>query len=631
MSETAQGLAGCTLSEYSEAKRLPLDFLKAIGLSEISYFGVRAVRMPYRNADGSDRVVRFRFALEKGGEPDDRFRWKTGSKPCLYGLDRLGEARTAGYVVLVEGESDSQTLWHHRVPAVGIPGAANWREDRDAPCLDGIADVYVVIEPDKGGERVLGWLSRSRIRDRVRVVRLGEFKDPSALHIDDPDRFADRFRAAMTKAQPWAAIEAERMRVTKDESWAKCRDLALEPNILNGLTTALSRLGVVGEDRNAKIIFLSTVSRLLRRPVSVVVKGTSSSGKSFVTESVLNFFDPSAYYALSAMSERALAYMEEPLKHRMLVIYEAAGMEGDLQTYLIRSLLSEHRIRYQTNDKTRDGIKSRLIEIEGPTGLIVTTTKLRLHPENETRLLSVTTTDAPEQTRRVLKAIAGVSAAEAVDFEPWRALDRWLSASDACVSIPFAPTLAEKIPAVAVRLRRDFSTILNLISAHAFLHQATRERDASGAVVATVERDYAAVRELVSDLISEGIGATVPKSVRETAEAIQCLSSSGREATSAQVAERLKLDKSSASRRVKAALDAGYARNLEERRGKPLRLVAGDSLPDDKPVLPQPEELLIPPNAPASVQPPAEDPLHSCGPSDGDQDPPSSDQEVAFL
>ena len=34
-----------------------------------------------------------------------------------------------------------------------------------------------------------------------------------------------------------------------------------------------------------------------------------------------------------------------------------------------------------------------MIEREGPTGLIVTTTALRLHPENETRMLSLTVTD----------------------------------------------------------------------------------------------------------------------------------------------------------------------------------------------------------------------------------------------
>jgi hypothetical protein len=45
------------------------------------------------------------------------------------------------------------------------------------------------------------------------------------------------------------------------------------------------------------------------------------------------FFPPGAFYSLTAMSDRALAYSNEPLKHRHLVIYEAAGMASDFATH----------------------------------------------------------------------------------------------------------------------------------------------------------------------------------------------------------------------------------------------------------------------------------------------------------
>ena len=84
------------------------------------------------------------------------------------------------------------------------------------------------------------------------------------------------------------------------------------------------------------------------------------------------------------MSERGLIFVEEGMSHRMLVIYEAAGMAGDMQTYLVRSLLSEGCIRYQMAAKGPGGeIVGRLVELEGPTGLIVTTTAISLHPENK--------------------------------------------------------------------------------------------------------------------------------------------------------------------------------------------------------------------------------------------------------
>src|SRR4051794_37174670 len=177
------------------------------------------------------------------------------------------------------------------------------------------------------------------------------------------------------------------------------------------------------------------------------------------------------------MSDRALAYSSEPLRHRHLVIYEAAGMASEFATYLIRSLLSEGRLRYETVEKTQDGLTPKLIEREGPTGLIVTTTSLRLHPENETRMLSLTITDTQNQTAAVFRALARDSHRSEVDLSRWHALQTWLATGPTRVVIPFGGRLAELMPPVAVRLRRDFKTILMLIRAHALLHQANRECD----------------------------------------------------------------------------------------------------------------------------------------------------------
>jgi hypothetical protein len=172
--------------------------------------------------------------------------------------------------------------------------------------------------------------------------------------------------------------------LSPEEDLKKLKPLAepliQSPDILAEVSGVLKRMGLAGQEREAKIIYLALTSRIFKRPVNVAVKGPSSGGKSFLVEQCLSLFPPSSYYALSAMSEKALAYSQEPMSHRHLVIYEAAGLGGETAQYLMRSLLSEGRIRYETVDKTTDGMKSRLIEREGPTGLIVTTTKAGLHP-----------------------------------------------------------------------------------------------------------------------------------------------------------------------------------------------------------------------------------------------------------
>ncbi|MGO8793000.1 MAG: hypothetical protein ACLQVL_37200 [Terriglobia bacterium] len=383
--------------------------------------------------------------------------------------------------------------------------------------------------------------------------------------------------------------------------------IAKLPNILKRFEEALGRSSVIGEGGAAKLLYLALTSRFLDRPVSIAVKGVSSGGKSYLVEQVLRFFPHSAYYVLTAMSDKALAYSEEPIKHRFLVIYEAPGLQSQWASYLMRSLLSEGRISYDTVEVTEVGIKPKHIEREGPTGLITTTTENSLHPENETRYFSVEVDDTPNQTTRVLLATA-----ENINTDNWGdceeeirkflAFQEWLAGSNHKVVIPYAKRLAEMTPPVAPRLRRDFKAILYLIMSHAILHQASRKQDNRCRIIATVE-DYKAVWDLVAPIVSRGVQMTVTDTMRETVQAVAKLQQERRKrqvgspgkalggASLRDVATILRLNPSSVSRRVNACLEEGYLVNRETKRGQPFRLVVGDPLPDDSVVLPTPESL----------------------------------------
>jgi phage/plasmid primase-like uncharacterized protein len=367
--------------------------------------------------------------------------------------------------------------------------------------------------------------------------------------------------------------------------------LAKDPHILARFEEAVHMSGVVGEERCAKLVYLAVTSRLLNEPVSLVIRGLSSSGKSHTTTMTLKFFPETAVIAMTAMSSKALVYMKDSFAHRTLVLYEAVAMresrekdDGDMTAYFIRTLLSEGRIVYPVTVRDKDeGFVTKTIVKEGPTNCIVTTTSLSLHGENETRMLAIPTNDTAEQTKAVMVRVAQGQPQEP-DLGAWLDLQRWLEQADHRVIIPYATDLALSIPPIAVRLRRDIKSLLRLIDAHAILHQFNRARDEQGRIVATPD-DYRIVRGLIADLVASGVGATVLETIRSTVHAVK-EADQGEGATVRAVAQHLKLDRSAAQRRLQGAREKGYLVNLEDKRGRPSRYAIGEPLPEEVELLP---------------------------------------------
>ena len=133
-------LDGCTLEELAQAKGLdPLWLEREMGWKDVTYRAnsqvIPAVLIPYGDQ------VRYRVGLT-----GERFRWKPGSRQQLYGLERLADIRTRGWVVLVEGETDTASLTYHDFPVLGVPGKTNWKPAW-AGLLEGLS-VFLWQEPN---------------------------------------------------------------------------------------------------------------------------------------------------------------------------------------------------------------------------------------------------------------------------------------------------------------------------------------------------------------------------------------------------------------------------------------------------------------------------------------------------
>jgi hypothetical protein len=379
--------------------------------------------------------------------------------------------------------------------------------------------------------------------------------------------------------------------------------LSKSNSVLDQVAATVKQLGAAGVSREAKILYLALTTRLLSGiPAHVLVKGTAAGGKNYLLDTVCRLFPDHAIFKMSGMSDRALAYLTEPLAHRFIILAEAAAIEeSDMALALIRTLLSEGQLAYATVEKNEDGVLASVMKrLQGPTGLIMTTTAPRIHEENETRHLTLNISDEWSQTARILAEQARLAMGKdtaSLDLAPWHAFQTWLAQQERRVVIPFADRVAELISNAPVRVRRDFPRFLTLVKAHALLHQAARERDDQGRIVATFD-DYGAVHKLAGRAFAETAEVAHPRSILQVVEAIAELAPECSDGVTVhQLIEHAKANQWGSahrdvlSRRCRAAVGRGLLVNVETRHRQLARYQLTSAAREPQTLFPPPDDL----------------------------------------
>ncbi len=188
-----------SLLDLARDKLLPWKYLFNLGVAEETSGGIK---VPYHLPDGTPAPrYRIRTALiAKEGS------WwnKEEGEIVPYGLERLEEASKAGYLVLVEGETDSWTLWFHKFCALGVPGAEMTRTLKQE-YLAGLERLYIMQEPDPAGasfvEHIVSLLSAWQWPGCAYAISLPNAKDPNELHKQDWRAFPAAFQQALDRGR----------------------------------------------------------------------------------------------------------------------------------------------------------------------------------------------------------------------------------------------------------------------------------------------------------------------------------------------------------------------------------------------------------------------------------------------
>jgi putative DNA primase/helicase len=213
---------GITLGRLAFYKRIPINFLKLCGVSQIG--GSNAVEISYRDADGKEL-----FARRREGKTAKSTRQPEGVKLRPYGLWKLAGflEENKKQLLLVEGESDCWALWLHGFAALGIPGA-DAVKTVELHTVAGFESISIWQEPDGGGANFAAKMA-ARLRDQGYAGRIlvyatdRDAKDPSDIQKLYGGERGSEFRAAFAELLnlavpaplPGDSLEAPRGRVPR--------------------------------------------------------------------------------------------------------------------------------------------------------------------------------------------------------------------------------------------------------------------------------------------------------------------------------------------------------------------------------------------------------------------------------
>src|SRR5690606_4810992 len=178
--------------------------------------------------------------------------------------------------------------------------------------------------------------------------------------------------------------------------------LLRDPHLVERIASDVEAIGVIGEATNALVGYLAMTSRLLDKPLAILIQSTSAAGKSTLMDALLSLMPESQRVHYSAMTGQSLFYIGEgDLRHKILAIAEEEGVRQ--AAYALKLLQSQGELTIASTGK--DPATGKLVtseyRVEGPVMLCLTTTAIDIDEELLNRCLVLTINETAEQTAAI--------------------------------------------------------------------------------------------------------------------------------------------------------------------------------------------------------------------------------------
>jgi DNA primase len=180
------------------------------------------------------------------------------------------------------------------------------------------------------------------------------------------------------------ALQPKIYQMTKEEEREALTFLKGKQLVRNTLKT-LEKTGLVGEQKNALLLFFLYLSRLMDEPLHAIIFGKSGSGKTYLQTRVSECLPEESLRTITSLTENTLYYSAKDFwKHKVLLIED---LEGVYNAFLpLREFMSKQSITKLTTDKDAKGNNvQKMLMVEGPICVSGATTQESIYEDNANR------------------------------------------------------------------------------------------------------------------------------------------------------------------------------------------------------------------------------------------------------
>ena len=271
--------------------------------------------------------------------------------------------------------------------------------------------------------------------------------------------------------------ELSTFELSDDERKASKKYLS-DKNLIENLKTDFKKLGILGEDENALILFMAMASHRFENPFSVLCLAKSGIGKSYLLQKLSSCMPQNAYSFHTQISENALYYFDSYQLDGKVLFIEDLDWTHQMLTPLA-TLQTQGKLIKTRATKDKDGLlHSTTFEVNAKLCLLACAYAEKNYENLSLPFLCLHLNHSQTQDIEIMNyqraMMAGQIDKMQIDATAQRLKCVIASLETVGVINPFAPLI--ELPQNIPHPRKTLLLLLDFINVVTFFHQAQRER-----------------------------------------------------------------------------------------------------------------------------------------------------------